>query len=143
MKLEQIMDRLPELIGGGAITTVSVLVGGWDTPLRVLLLLIFCDILSGLLKGWKDQTFSSRHFREGLMNKAGYFLVIVLAFQIDVLALQNQPLVRTACVLFYIGVEGVSLLENLGAVGVPIPSVIRKHLKALQDKGEDSETFKE
>lgn len=135
--MEQVLERYAQVIGGGIVTALSVLIGGWDMPLQILIMLMGCDILSGLFKAWKEMNFSSRQFREGLMSKAGFFLVIILSYQLDLLISQGQPLIRTACILFYIGVEGVSLLENLGAVGVPIPEAIRKHLTSLQPEEEN------
>ena len=79
------------------------------------------------------------------MHKAGFFLVIILAFQLDVLLENREPFIRNIAVMFYIGVEGTSLLENLSAVGVPIPNFIKKRLSALQeatDKGEIREPQK-
>lgn len=124
-------DKLQNFAGGAIVSLLSVLIGGWDLPLRVLLILIALDILSGLAKGWKECNFSSRQFREGLLTKATFFLVIILAYQIDLVLGNAEPLVRTITVTYYCVVEATSLLENAAVLGIPIPSFIVERLAAL------------
>lgn len=118
---------------------VTVLIGGWDMALQVLTILMCLDIISGLGKAWVGELFESKKFREGLMSKAGFFVVLILAFQIDVMMGNQEPIVRTVTALYYIGVEGTSLIENLGAIGVPIPTFIKNKLKAFKDEAEKTE----
>ena len=92
------------------------------------------DTISGIFKGWYLCEFSSRAFRKGLMTKAGFFLVLILAFQIDVLMGNSEPVVRTAVTTAYIVVEATSLIENLAQLGVPIPSFLTDKLGALTQK---------
>lgn len=112
----------------------ATLFGGVDKSIQVLVLLMCVDILSGVFKALKIGGFTSKAFREGLMQKAGFFLVIILAYQIDVMIGQPSAPVRTATCLFYIAVEGSSIIENLGQLGVKIPSIIAKRLACLQEQ---------
>lgn len=118
---------------------VTVLIGGWDMALQVLTILMCLDVMSGLAKAWITGVFESRKFREGLMSKAGFFVVLILAFQIDVMMGNPEPIVRTVTSLYYIGVEGTSLIENLGAIGVPIPATIKNKLNAFRDEVENKD----
>lgn len=129
-------------IVGMLVGIFTALLGGWDTALQVLLILMSIDILSGIIKAWYVKElggFSSKKFREGLLNKAAYFLVLILAYQIDVMLGNGEPIIRTGATIYYIAVEGSSLLENMGAMGVPIPSVIKKNLSVLKDLGDKTE----
>lgn len=126
MKLSQ------EFITGVGIGVLGVLLGDWDTPLRILLILMLIDTISGCFKGWYLSQFSSRAFRKGLITKSGFFLVLILAYQIDVLMQNAEPVVRTAVATAYIVVEGTSLLENLAQIGVPIPKFLTDRLGALK-----------
>lgn len=139
-KVVALVDFKTEVMFGAVISGITGLIGGWDSTVRVLLILMFVDVISGLFKGFYLSCFSSRQFREGLMNKAGFFLVIILAYQLDVLLGNSESFIRNIAVMFYIGVEGTSLLENLSAVGVPIPNFIKKRLSALKDANDDIET---
>lgn len=127
-----------EVVMGGIITVTSVLLGGWDTALQVLTILMGLDVLTGCWKAWIQCGFRSKDFREGLMTKAGFFFVLILAFQIDVMVGNTEPVIRTIACVYYIGVEGTSLIENIGACGIPIPSVLKRHLKAFQEQGDDT-----
>lgn len=121
-----------EFVAGAGVSILGVFLGDWDTPLRILLILMAVDVLSGCFKGWYLNQFSSREFRKGLMTKAGFFLVLILAYQIDVLMQNTEPVVRTAVATAYIVVEGTSLLENLAQIGVPIPKFLTDRLGALK-----------
>ena len=126
-----------EFMLGMGVSVLGVLLGDWDTPLRILLILMLVDMLSGCYKGWYTGQFSSREFRKGLMAKSGFFLVLILAYQVDVLMANAEPVVRTAVATAYIVVEATSLLENLGAIGVPIPEFLTNRLDALKPKSAD------
>lgn len=73
------------------------------------------------------------------MNKAGYFLVVILAYQLDVLLGNSEAVIRNITVMFYIGVEGTSLLENLAICGIPVPSFIKDRLSAIKEKADSEE----
>lgn len=120
---------------GVGVPAIALLVGGYDMSIQILLVLMALDIISGVFKALKNDGFSSKAFRTGLMEKGGFFLVIILAYQLDVMLgyAQGMP-IRTATCLFYIGVEGSSLIENLGQIGVPIPKIISEKLSNLNGK---------
>lgn len=129
------MNKEYLLTGGvGIITTV---IGGWHLTLQVLIILMAVDIMTGCLKGWKQSNFSSRAFRDGLVGKAGFFLVIILAFQLDVLMGNVEPVIRICTTTIYIAIEGISILENLGEMGVYVPNFIKQRLAKLKDSMED------
>ena len=67
-----------ENITGFAVGVVSALIGGWDFTLQVLLILIAIDIFTGVFKGLYGYSFTSKQFREGLVTKAGYILILIL-----------------------------------------------------------------
>lgn len=132
-----------KLIGTGLLTGFTAVFGGWHITLQILLILMLSDIISGIIKGTMTTGVASRELRQGLVTKASFFLVIVLAYQIDLLMGNASPIVRTAVVSFYIVVEGVSIVENLGVIGVPIPKIVSSKLKQFKDaldNEEDSET---
>lgn len=126
MKVEQLY--------GVAVGCVTTLIGGWDLTLQVMAILIGVDVITGVLKGLQQGKYSSKTFRQGIVTKAGFIVVLILCYQVDVLMNNPQPLVRTACAIFYIGVEGSSIIENLGLMGVPIPETIKKKFIQLQEQ---------
>ena len=127
------IEQSIENVTGFIVGVVSALIGGWDFTLQVLLILIAIDILTGVFKGLYGCAFTSKQFRQGLVTKAGYIIIIMLCFQLDTLMGNTDPVIRTVVTIFYISIEGSSIIENLGAVGVPIPEVIRERLAKLHD----------
>lgn len=123
------------------------LIGGWGNLLQTLLIFMFIDILTGVIKAWRDGAFTSKQMRQGLVQKAGFFIVIMLANQIDQIAGGSvatlgsiEIAVRDAACLFYVAVEGSSIMENLGQMGVQIPNFIASGLARIKDmSGADTE----
>ena len=119
--------------------------GGWDASLQVLIALMVADYITGVLVAavWHNSSKSS----SGALNsvagfkgvlKKGMILVLVwLGVLLDHATGANY--IRTAVVLFFIGNEGISLLENLGLMGVPYPTFLKKALEALHDQGDQGE----
>ena len=133
------MDRAKEVYTKLGIGVFTTLIGGYDVMLRVLLILMAIDILTGVYKGLHQCNFSSRAFRQGLLGKSGFIMVIILCYQMDVLLEKPEPMIRNIGTIFYIAVEGTSILENLGEIGVPVPLFIKERLTKLKD-GADSGT---
>lgn len=117
--------------------------GGWDAVMRVLVALMAADYLTGTAVAalWrrspKSETgaLDSRAGFRGLAKKGTVLLVVWLGHMLD--AAMGTDYVRTAMILFFCGNEGLSLLENLGLMGVPFPALLRQTLEALRDKGNE------
>ncbi|MDK0636882.1 phage holin family protein [Clostridium perfringens] len=129
------MDYNKILMGGIGILTT--LIGGWDLTLQVLLILMATDVVTGVIKGFYKGAFTSKEFRQGLMSKAGFLIVIILCYQVDTLLGNAEPIIRTTCAIFYITIEGSSIIENLGEMGVPIPKALTKRLAKLKDMSDE------
>ena len=118
--------------------------GGWDAPLALLVALMAADYLTGVLVAavWQrsDKSASgaldSRAGFQGLVKKGMILLLVWLGVLLDRAA--GAGYVRTAGVLFFVGNEGLSLLENLGLMGVPFPAFLRRALQALQEQGDNA-----
>lgn len=67
------------------------------------------------------------------------FLLVGAANILDVSVIGNGSVLRTAVIFFYISNEGVSLLENAGHLGLPIPQKMKDVLEQLHDRGEGSD----
>lgn len=123
--------------------------GGWDTAMILLVALMMADYITGVLVAavWHR---SNKSANGGLDSKAGFkgLLkkgVILLLVWIGVLLDQalGSAYVRTAVILFFVGNEGLSLLENLGLMGVPYPAFLQRMLEALKEDGDKGEKEKE
>ena len=124
-------------------SVIANALGGWDSALRVLVAMMIADYITGVLVAliWHrsnktdDGTLSSKAGFKGLCKKGVIILIVWLAVLLDNATGANY--IRTAVILFFIGNEGISLLENVGLMGVPYPQFLKKALQALRDKGDN------
>lgn len=119
--------------------TFGALLGGWDKPLVVLLLLMAADFVFGLLGAIKERKLNSDVMYWGGIRKFVVLFVVGLAALIDDWVNPGTPLFRTAAIFFYAGREGLSVVENLGTLGVPLPSKLRSWLEQLNEKGDEKD----
>jgi toxin secretion/phage lysis holin len=115
---------------------VVYLLGGIDTMMIVLLMFMAIDYATGLMKAFIKKELSSRVGWDGLMKKIGSMLAVIVAHQMDKIDPTQSYLFRNAVVMFFIANEGVSLVENLALIGVPVPSILKRALKAWKEETE-------
>lgn len=123
--------------------TISDMMGGWTQDLTTLVIFMCVDYASGWIaaavfkKSTKTETgtLSSVAGFKGLAKKGAELLVVLVAARLDLMA-GDGHIVRNMTVIFLLGNEGLSILENLGLMGVPIPAFIKNALQALKDKSE-------
>ena len=129
-----------------AVGSVAVnALGGWDVLLRVLVGMMAADFATGLLIAavWKKSNKSesgaldSKASFKGLVRKCMILLMVYIAVLLD--AAVGTHYIRSAVIIFYIGNEGLSLLENLCVMGVPHPKFLEAMLQALREKGDKGE----
>lgn len=116
-------------------TAVSYAVGGWDKALIALIAFVTFDIITGCIRGFfVEKDFTSKRLREGFGTKVMYVIVIAVGNLLDGVFFAEMPVLRNLALFFYIYVEGVSILENLGAMGVPIPQKLVDGLGQVEKK---------
>ena len=112
-------------------TGLIYLLGGLDIAMTCLLIAIILDYVSGMLKAFITKQVSSKIGFMGILKKVSILLVVMLAVLIDRVT-GDTGAIRTLVVYYFVANEGLSVLENLGQAGVPIPQSIKKALKALK-----------
>lgn len=127
------VDRLPTLMGLLGVPA-SFLFGAWTPLLGILLAFIMLDILTGLAKGFYNRELRSRDMSQGMIRKMMIFVVLIVANSLDFIAFGGTPVAKTATLFFYISMEGLSILENLSLMDVPLPNFIKDHLLVMRDK---------
>ena len=118
-------------VGAGV---ASTLLGGWDKSLEILLIFIIMDYISGVAAAFKTKTLKSSVGFEGLMKKGAVFLIVILAAQLDRITGNSAGVFRTATAFFFIANEGLSIVENVGEMGVKLPGFITGALTKLRDE---------
>lgn len=110
---------------------IIYLLGGWDIALQCLVVAIALDYVSGIMKAFVAKTLSSKIGFQGILRKIGLLVIVMLAVLVDKVT-GNTGAIRTLVIYYFVANEGLSILENLGQAGVPIPPAIKKALKALR-----------
>ena len=119
----------------GISTALIYLLGGFDVALNCLLIAIVLDYVSGLIKAYNTKTLSSRIGLRGLLKKLGILILVMVAVVVDRVT-GNSGAIRTVIIYYFVANEGLSIIENLGAVGIPIPKFLKKALKALKKEND-------
>ena len=111
--------------------------GGCDGLLYALIAIVAIDYITGVMCAVIDRKLSSAVGFKGIFRKVLIFLLVGIANIIDVQVVGTGAVLRTAVIFFYISNEGVSLLENAGHLGLPIPERIKTVLEQLHDRAEN------
>lgn len=133
------------ILGGIGVvgSVIAEVFGGWDAAMITLVTLMIIDYIMGILvaavwhKSPKSEsgTLESRAGWKGLCRKGVILLIILIAARLDIL-LGTSNIVRNAAIIGYSANELISVVENAGLMGVPIPNVIQKAIDVLQKKAE-------
>ena len=113
--------------------------GGCDGLLYALIAFVVIDYITGVMCAIINRALSSAVGFKGIFRKVMIFLLVGIANIIDVQVIGTGAVLRTAVIFFYISNEGVSLLENAGHLGLPIPEKIKTVLEQLHDRAEKEE----
>lgn len=107
--------------------------GGWDTTLKVLLIMAAIDYITGVIAAGYNGELKSKVGFKGIAKKVVLFLLVGAAAQAD-LAIGTNSAIREATIFFFIGNELLSLLENAGRMGIPLPSALTNAVEVLGGK---------
>ncbi|HFK1455288.1 MULTISPECIES: phage holin family protein [Bacillus] len=107
--------------------------GGWDTTLKVLVIMAAIDYITGVIAAGFNGELKSKVGFKGIAKKVVLFLLIAAATQADAIVGTNSAL-REATIFFFIGNELLSLLENAGRMGIPLPRALINAVEILIGK---------
>lgn len=120
-----------KLFLGGLNSVVGYLLGGLDAMLICLFTFMILDYVTGVIKAFKNKKLSSETGFYGILKKITILVVIMVAVQVDT-ALQLNDVMRYLAIGFYIANEGLSILENAGEIGIPLPEKLKESLESLR-----------
>lgn len=127
---------------GGAIAS---LYGGWDTALQTLIIFMAVDYITGLIVAGvfhaspksQNGALESRAGWKGLIRKGETLLIVLVACQLDVV--MATSFVRDAVIIGFIANETISIIENAGLMGLPIPAALTKAVDILKQRSESEQ----
>ena len=118
--------------------------GGWDAALQTLVVLMAADYITGLIVAGvfhastksPSGALESRAGWKGLCRKGTTLLVVLVACRLD--AVIGSSFVRDATVIAFSCNEAISIVENAGLMGVPIPAAVTKAIDVLKQRADDN-----
>ena len=121
---------------------IASVFGGWDAGLMTLIIFMAIDYISGLLvagvfhnsKKTESGTLESRAGWKGLCRKGVTFLIVLVACRLDIVA--GTTFLRDTVIVAFLVNESLSIIENAGLMGIPIPEVIINAVDTLKNKSE-------
>lgn len=123
---------------GAVGSTISYLFGGWDTALVTMVIFMGLDYVTGIIvagvfkKSGKSETgaLESRAGFKGLCRKGIMLTLVLVASQLDLII--GSDFVRDGVIIAFVANEALSITENAGLMGVPVPTIVKKALEALK-----------
>lgn len=125
---------------GAAGSVIAALFGGWDAALQTLLIFMGIDFVMGLIlagvfrKSGKSESgaLESRAGWKGLCRKGVTLLFVLIGARLDIIIGTNY--IRDAVCIGFIANELISIVENAGLMGIPLPGIVQKAIDILTDK---------
>jgi toxin secretion/phage lysis holin len=130
MNFETIYKAL--FAGTGAI--FGYIFGEWSVMLQVLTAFVILDYVTGVLAGAIEGKLSSKAGFKGIAKKVAIFLYVAVAHFVDMVI--GGHMVQDAVIFFYIGNELISLIENGGRMGLPVPSQLQRAVDIFKGKAD-------
>ena len=128
------MDNILKNILAGVCTVLSFLFGDIEGMMVALIALIVLDYISGVIAAAVEKRLSSEVGAKGIAKKIFMLLIVALANIVDINVIGDGHVLKTVTVVFYICNECISLIENAGRIGVPVPKKLLDVLEQLRDK---------
>lgn len=118
--------------------------GGWDIPIQTLIIFMAVDYLTGITVAGvfhksgksKDGTLESRVGFKGLFRKGVILCMVLMANRLDIAF--GTEIIRNTVIMGYTCNEALSIVENAGLMGVPIPQAILNSIEVLKNNGENN-----
>ena len=129
------------------IQLVFAVIGGWlgwflgecDGLMYALIAFVIADYVTGVMCAVSDKRLSSEVGFKGICRKVLIFVLVGMANILDMHVISTGCVLRTAVLFFYISNEGVSVLENAGHLGLPIPARLLNVLEQLHEDAEQED----
>ena len=142
MTIKNILCTMFGIIGAA----ISTLFGGWDAALTTLVIFMTMDYLSGVVvagvfhKSNKSKSggLKSTIGWQGICRKGITLAIVLIACRLDLLL--NTSYIKDAVVIGFCANELISIVENAGLMGVPMPNAIKKAIDVLKSKGDSYES---
>lgn len=115
------------------LSLISQFFGKLDMPFKTLLMVIVLDVITGLIKAFKNKNLDSIIGIKGILKKIGYLIIVSLSVIIDKI-MGATGTIRNVVIYFFVANEGLSILENWQILGLPLPNKLYRLLEQFKEK---------
>ena len=126
-------DDVIDFFTAGFVGLLSWFFGGRDGFVNVLITFVVIDYITGVMVAYSKHELSSSIGFNGIFRKISIFCLIGVAHVIDVHVLGDTTALRVPVTIFYAANAGISIIENIDALGLPIPQFLRSRLLSLKE----------
>lgn len=133
------MDKIISIISAAVCGVCGFLWGQADGLFYALIAFMTLDYISGVIVACVRRELSSEVGFKGIAKKVLILLLVAVGHLLDAHVLGGGAVCRSAVIGFYIANEGISILENCGAIGIPLPKKLLDVLKQLKDKEDNND----
>lgn len=131
------MEDVIKFLVGIAGAIITYLFGGFDLSMQFLIILMITDYITGIITAYQLKQLCSSVGLKGIIKKCGYLVAVTIANMTDVLT-TSTGIIRGMVIYFLIANEALSVLENLGKLGVPIPNKLKSAIMKLKQTGDST-----
>ena len=115
------------------LSIISQFFGKLDMPFKTLLMVIVLDVITGLIKAFKNKSLDSIIGIKGILKKIGYLVIVSLSVIVDKI-MGATGTIRNVVIYFFVANEGLSILENWQILGLPLPNKLYILLRQFKEK---------
>lgn len=120
-------------------SVIGFTVGGYHPLMGMLATMQIIDIIMGISKAFYFKELSSRKMRQGITRKGIHWLIVVVGHIVDMILFEGTNSMLLIILIAYIANEGLSIVENAGAMDVLVPDELKKRLIQVQERVEIEE----
>lgn len=113
--------------------------GGMDGFLYALIVFVVVDYITGLMAAFIQKKLSSETGFKGICKKVAIFCLVGIGHILDAQVIGAGSVLRTAVIFFYLSNEGISIIENVAIIGLPVPQKLIDVLEQLREEKEEDE----
>ena len=128
------MNKTLQTVISSILSILIYLFGGFDSLVISLIIVMAIDYITGVYKGIYHKKLNSTIGLKGILKKFGYLLIVILATLFDNIIHDESMAIRALVIYFFISNEAISILENWGSLGLPLPKKIFDVFEKLKEQ---------
>lgn len=128
------MNKTLQTVISSILSILIYLFGGFDSLVLSLIIVMAIDYITGVCKGIYYKKLNSTIGLKGILKKFGYLLIVILATLFDNIIHDESMAIRALVIYFFISNEAISILENWGSLGLPLPKKIFDVFEKLKEQ---------